>query len=86
MKWFLIYTYTNEMEAGTFRDGVEDEEIVLNASTENEAIIEAGTKWDDVLAKSIARWEEQKKTWKHPPASPSEWGARNPRIIYRITL
>ena len=85
-KWYLVYTHTNEMEAGTFRDGIEEVEVSLKATTEDEAIAEAKVKWNKITATSNARWEEQKRTWMHPPASPSEWGARNPRVIYKISL
>ena len=83
---YLVYTHTNEMEAGTFRDGIEDVEVALKATTEDGAIAEAKTKWDESETASRARWEEQKKTWTHPPASPTEWGPRNPRVIYKISL
>jgi len=85
-KWYLVYTHTNEMEAGTFHDGVEDVEVLLNATTEPEAIAEAKTKWDKIAKASVVRWEEQKRTWALPPASPFKWGARNPRVIYKISL
>lgn len=85
-KWYLVYTHTNEMEAGTFRDGIEDVEVALKATTEDEAVAEAKAKWDEIETASKARWEEQKRTWVHPPASPTEWGPRNPRVIYKISL
>jgi hypothetical protein len=85
-KWSLVYTHTNEMVAGTFHNGVEDVEVPLKATTENKATAEAKVKWDEIIAASNARWEEQKKTWAHPPASPSVWGPRNPRVIYKISL
>lgn len=85
-KWYLVYTYTNEMEAGTFRDGIEDAEVPLNATTEDEAVAEGKAKWDVVETASRARWEEQKKTWKHPPTRPTKWGPRNPRIVYKFSL
>lgn len=85
-KWYLVYTYTDMMEAGTFRDGVTEEEVALKATTEEQAAAEANEKWGNITAESLARWEEQKRTWMHPPASPSEWGPRNPRVIYKISL
>lgn len=85
-EWYLVYTYTDEMEAGTFRDGVTEAEVALKATTDDEAIAEAKQKWNDIVAESLARWEEQKKTWAHPPESPTEWGPRNPRVIYKISL
>lgn len=85
-KWYLVYTRTNEMEAGTFRDGIEDVEVTLKTTTEDEAVAEAKAKWDEIETASKVRWEEQKRTWAHPPASPTEWGPRNPRVIYKISL
>lgn len=85
-RWYLVYTHTNEMEVGTFRDGIEDVEVALKAATESEAIVEAKLKWDEIETASNARWEEQKKTWVHPPSSPTELGPRNPRVIYKISL
>lgn len=85
-RWYLVYTHTNEMEAGTFRDGIEDVEVALKATTETEAVVEAEAKWKEITTASNARWEEQKRTWMHPPASPTEWGPRNPRVIYKISL
>ena len=43
-KWYLVYTHTNEMEAGTFRDGIEDVEVALKATTEADAVAEAEAK------------------------------------------
>ena len=85
-RWYLVYTHTNEMEAGTFRDGIEDVEVVLKATTEDEAVVEAKAKWDEIETASKARWEEQKRTWAHPPASSTEWGPRDPRVIHKISL
>ena len=85
-KWYLVYTYTDELEAGTFRDGITDEEVPLNATTEDQAVVQATAQWNEVSAASQARWEEQKKTWAHPPESPTEWGARNPRVVYKFPL
>lgn len=85
-KWYLVYTHTNEMEAGTFHDGVEDVEVALKATTETEAVAEAEVKWKEITTASNARREEQKRTWVHPPASPTEWGPRNPRVIHKISL
>ncbi len=85
-KWYLVYTHTNEMEAGTFCDGVENVEVVLEATIEFEAITEAKTKWNQIVKERDEYWEQCKKTWVHPPESPTKWGARNPRVIYRISL
>ena len=85
-KWYLVYTYTNEMEAGTFRDGIEDVEVALKATTETRAVREAKKKWEKISAASNAHWGEQKRTWVHPPVSATEWGPRSPRVIYKILL
>lgn len=85
-RWYLVYTHTNEMEAGMFRDGIEDVEVALKAATESEAVMEAKSKWDEIEAASKTRWEEQKKTWAHPPSSPTVWGPRDPRVIHKISL
>ena len=84
--WYLVYTHTNEMEAGTFRDGIEDVEVALKATTEAEAVAEAESKWAEIVKERDEYWEKCKKTWAHPPASPTEWGARNPRVISKISL
>jgi hypothetical protein len=85
-RWYLVYTHTNEMEAGTFRDGIEDVEVALKATNEDEAVAEAKAKWAEIEIVSKARWEEQKRTWKQPPASPTEWGPHDPRVIHKISL
>ena len=85
-KWYLVYTRTNEMEAGTFRGGIEDVEVALKANSETEAIAEAQTEWNQIVKERDEYWEKCKKTWAHPPTSPTEWGARNPRVIHKISL
>lgn len=85
-KWFLVYTYVNTMEAGTFRDGIEDSETPLGATTEAEAIAEATAKWRKVLDEANARWQKQKTTYAHPPATAFDGATPNPRIIYKISL
>ena len=72
-KWYFVYTYVDEMEAGTFRDGITDEEVLLKATTEDEAVVEAKAKWADVQARYA----------KHPPTLKTN---PNPRVIYRISL
>ncbi len=84
--WYLVYTHTNEMEAGTFRDGIEDVKVALKATTEDEAVVEAKAGWDEIETASKVHWEKQKRTWACPPASPTEWGPRNPRVICEIPL
>ncbi|MFH1451323.1 MAG: hypothetical protein ABIF89_01815 [bacterium] len=81
----MVYTHTS-MDAGTFRDGVEDVEVALKATSETKAITEARARWEEISTASIARWVAQKKTWAHPPASPAEQGPRNARVIYKISL
>ena len=85
-KWYLVYTYTDEMEAGMFRDGVMDAEVLLSATGEDNAVTEAKAKWAGVDAASRARRKEQRRTRAHPPANPSERGPRNPRVVYKFPL
>lgn len=74
------------MEAGTFRSGDEDVEVPLQALTEEEALSEAQGKWKKIEDESQACWEEQKRTWAHPPKSPTTYGPREPRLIYKVLL
>ena len=85
-RWYLVYTHTNEMEADMFDPVIEDVKIVLRATTESEAVTEAKSKWDEIETASKARWEEQRRMLVHPPASPTERGPRDPRVIYKIPL
>ncbi|MDP3003921.1 MAG: hypothetical protein Q8N43_00180 [Candidatus Azambacteria bacterium] len=61
------------MEASTFRDGITDEEVLLKAATEDEAVSEAKAKWADVQARYA----------KHPPTLKAN---PNPRVIYKISI
>ncbi len=72
-KWYLIYTHVNEMEAGTFRDGIEDVEIPLKATSEDVALSEGREKWKEVQKERVA----------HPPFLKT---SPNPRVVYRILL
>lgn len=85
-KWFLVYTYTDELEAGFRHDGINEKEIELNAKNEEEAVKEADKKWKEIAKKSMERFEKQKEIWEHPPKLPTDWGPRNPKVIYKIPL
>jgi len=85
-KWYLVYTYVDTMEAGTFRDGFENEKIPLNAKTEYEIIAEGKIKWADILARENAKREKQKNTYVHPPRTAFDGAKPNPHIIYEILL
>ena len=85
-KWYLVYTWQNWMEAGTFRDGIEEKEIPLNATTEDEAIAEAQAKWKGIIAEAKAWWEKQQAEWKHPPQAIFDDVPPCPRIIYKFPL
>jgi len=82
--WYLVYTYVNTMEAGTFNNGIEKEKILLKAKTEIEAIKEGTTKWADVYAKAIKNWEVQKATYVHPPTTAFNGVDPSPYIIYEV--
>jgi len=72
-RWFFVYTHVNEMEAGTFRDGIEDVEVPLKAISEDTALSEAREKWAEVQRQRVA----------HPPILKT---SPNPRVVYRIPL
>ena len=80
-KWYLIYTFVNTMEAGRKSDGIEEEKILLTATTLTEAIAEAKVKWDNYTKERNAYWETQKSTWVHPPANAFEGIDPKPRVV-----
>lgn len=83
-KWYLVYTYFNEMES--MGNEIENVEVSLSAIIEADAIVEAKAKWEEIAKKANAYWEKQKATWFHPPKSPFHDVSPRPRIIYRIFL
>ncbi len=86
-RWYFVYDYHDAYGSGKFGSGSDEyKEVLLDAATEEEAIAEAKTKLDEMVAKAKANWENQKKTWAHPPASPFADGPWNPRVIYKIPL
>jgi hypothetical protein len=84
--WSLVYRFKDWSEAGTFRDGVEDKMLPLNATTEDEAIIEGREKWAEIVAQANTEWEIQKATWHNPPKAIFNDEPPNPRIVYQFPL
>jgi hypothetical protein len=79
-KWYLVYDWFDSSWDGPHGTW-EKMEIPLKAGTEEEAIAEAKSKWDEKVAETEARWEVQKKTSAHPPLSPFASGPIDPRVI-----
>ena len=84
-KWYFVYTYLDTFGGG-FAGKTEHEEIPLKAATEDGAIAEAKEIWEKKIAEARTYWEQQKKKWTRPPASPFEDGPHTPRVIYKISL
>lgn len=83
-KWFLEYTYHEEMES--MGNEVQQIEVPLVATDEIAAIVEAKVIWAIKAQEAKAYWEKQKATWAHPPAGPFHGLNPNPRVVYRIPL
>lgn len=49
-RWYLTYSFVDEMEVGTFRDGVETAKVPLVAVTEDAAVAEGEAKWREIAA------------------------------------
>jgi|GEM_PF-1204402 len=80
--WYLVYSEINTMEAGTFRNGLEDIKVALESSNEKDATAEAAIKWEKILKEANDRWEEQKRTYMHPYSTAFNGANPNPRVIY----
>jgi len=82
--WHLVYTGYEEMESiGT---EVQCVEILLTSSEEGDALSEAREKWGKIVADANASWENQKRTWMHPPSGPFHGVTPNPHVIRKIPL
>jgi hypothetical protein len=80
-QWFFVYSWNN-----TYEKAWEDEEVPLQATTEDQAIAETKLKWDEKVSEAKATWELQKQIQAHPNPSPFTDGPTNPRAIYKILL
>jgi len=81
--WSLVYQSINWMKAGMFRSGAEEKSVLLAATTESEAILEARAKWSDILAAMTIEWEKQNTTSHNCVFGVT---APNPQVVYRIPL
>ena len=83
-KWYFVFTY-DDPSAG-IKSGLSTREISLEATTEDEAVSEAGARLSDINEKAEAYWKIQKETCRHPPLTAFESGPFNPCVVYKIWL
>lgn len=83
-KWYLTHYAWDEMESMGNEDYTA--KIPLDATNENDALVEAKAKWSKILADANEYWEKQKKTWVHPPSGPFHGLNPCPRVVYEILI
>jgi len=77
-KWYLEYTYLDR-NVGFFKSPVEkDKKVVLNATTENNALFEAKARWEEIETDSEYKDDENAlDIWSICP---------NPRVVLIIPI
>jgi len=86
-KWYFVYEWRDAFgESMLSGSRIEDEEIPLKATTEDEAVAEGKVIWGELVEKAKAIFAAR-QTWCHPPKDPFEYdGPWRPRVIYKISL
>jgi hypothetical protein len=81
-KWYFVYACMSM--GGMLSSHMEDNEVELKATIEEEAIKEGQAMWDKITDEQRAYCKGTKIKWN--PNDPFETGPCKPRVIYKIKL
>lgn len=83
-QWYLHYMYPRHLYMEKEMDRHID--VLLQATTEEEAIKEARAKWDAMMARLQTRWDARKKQRRGPNIIFDAGEPIKPYVIYKIPL
>ncbi|GEM_PF-6882828 len=83
-EWYFVYSWRGFSLSGL--GALEDIEILLKATTEDEAIAEAKLKRDEKVAEVKVKLEKMEKIWKRLLANPLGDKPTDLRVICKILL